>query len=455
MRQAGLLNTSRLVASTGMGTGGGGRKRARIARDTALAPPRGGDGGGGQLFVVDRTKATKEVLAGQNAKDARAEKRRMRRGIVKIRKSEYAAVAEGDGGKRSQAGAIAGKKKKKFAFAGVDLGLLENRKFVGPAERARKNILEAEKMKVSRDVWSGELAVEVDASKSKERKNIECQFVRPVRATAALLRPDDGESVNPMLEAHQDALGEAVGMEISRVDKLKWEQRAIRFDPKILLEKPLHVASDDDDVDSSEEATVPEANRVTDAETEVIVHKLDRPRRTRRDKNRANRRRTQEALRVRKATHAKISEQIDQLDKLSAEADAEALKLQGADAKAAQAVEQAALAADGKDAAAARPTHKALGGVRVPTEKDLNAVPLSDDLSSNLRSVGMPVSNPVVRDRFLAYQRRGFIEPPAVTLKEKKQAKKDKIREEQRDRMIRKGRGSRSNMTYWRKPRKR
>lgn len=437
-----------------MGTGGGGRKRARVARDTALAPPRGEDGSGRQLFVVDRTKATKEVIAGQNAKDARAEKRRMRRGIVKVRKSEYAAVAEGDGGKRSQAGAIAGKKKKKFAVAGVDMELLENRKFVGPVERAQKNSEEAEKMKLSEDVWKSELAVEVDASKSKERKNIESQLVRPVRATAAVLRPDDGESVNPMLEAHQDALGEAVGTEIARVDKLKWEQRAIRFDPKILLEKPLHVANDDDDIDSSDEAaTTGRAN--DDAETEVVIHKLGQPRRTRRDKNRANRRRTHEALRVRKATHAKIAEQIGDLEKLTAEADAEARKLQGAEAEEAQAIEKAALEADGMDAAAARPTHKALGGVRVPTEKDVNAVPLSDDLSSNLRSVGMPVSNPVVRDRFLAYQRRGFIEPPMVILKEKKQAKKDKIREEQRDRMIRKGRGSRSNMTYWRKPRKR
>lgn len=438
-----------------MGTGGGGRKRARIARDTALAPPRGDDRSGRELFVVDRTKATKEFLAGQNAKDARAEKRRMRRGIVKVRKSEYAAVAEGDGGKRCQAGAIAGKKKKKFAVAGVDMELLENRKFVGPVERAQKNVQEAEKMKLNEDVWKSELATEVDASKSKERKNIESQFIRPVRATPAVLRPDDGESVNPMLDAHQDALGEAVGMEIARVDKLKREQRALRFDPKILLEKPLHVANDDDDIDSSDEAATTTADDVADGETEVVVHKLGKPRRTRRDKNRANRRRTHEALRIRRATHAKIAEQIGDLENLRAEVDVEARKLQGAQAMAAQAIEKAAVVADGEDAAAARPIHKALGGVRVPSEKDLKAVPLSDDLSSNLRSVGMPVANPVVRDRFLAYQRRGFIEPPSVILKEKKQAKKDRIREEQRDRMIRKGRGSRSNMTYWRKPRKR
>lgn len=443
-----------------MGTGGGGRKRARIARDTALAPPRGEARDGGQLFVVDRTKATKEVLAGQNAKDARAEKRRMRRGIVKVRKSEYAASTKGDDGKRDRAGAIAGKKKKKFDIAGVDMELLQNRKFVGPEERKRRNIDDAKKLKLDEDVWESDLVANVGAAKSKVRKNVEVKLNRPVRDTAALLRPDDGESVNPMLEAHQDALGEAVGMEIARVDKIKWEEKALRFDPKILLDKPLHVAEDfsddnDDIGDKTGNANAGSGDHMTDSEIEIVVSKLSQVRRTRRDKNRASRRRTHEALRVRKATHSKIAQQIVDLDRLAAEADVEARKLQGAQAEAALLIENAALVADGVDAAAARPMHKALGGVRVPTEKDFKAVPLSDDLSSNLRSVGMPVANPLVRDRFLAYQRRGFIEPPMVILKEKKQARKDKIREDQRDRMIRKGRGSRSNMTYWRKPRKR
>lgn len=438
-----------------MGTGGGGRKRARVARDVALAPPRGEAGRGAPLFVVDRTRATKEAIAGQNAKDARAEKRRMRRGIVKVRKSEYAATAEGDDGKRERAGAVAGKKKKKFAVAGVDMELLEKRTFVGKDERERRKIEAEEKKRIAEDVWESGLVDEMDAAKSKERKNVEGKLNRPVQGTAALLRPDDGESVNPMLDAHQDALGEAVGMEIARVDKIKWEQKRLKFDPKVLLDKPLHVAedfSDDEDEDAGHEAA---ADRMTDGDAEVVVRKLGQERLTRRDKNRASRRRSHEAVRVRKATHAKIAEQIGDLEKLSAEADVELRKLQGENAKAKHAIDEAAAMADGEDAVAARPTYKALGGVRVPTEKDLKAVPLSDDLSKNLRSVGMATTNPLVRDRFVAYQRRGIIEPPLVVMKERKQARKDKIREEQRDRMIRKGRGSRSNMTYWRKPRKR
>eukprot|EP00173_Palmaria_palmata_P002444 Plantae.Rhodophyta-Palmaria_palmata.ctg2580.p1 GENE.Plantae.Rhodophyta-Palmaria_palmata.ctg2580~~Plantae.Rhodophyta-Palmaria_palmata.ctg2580.p1 ORF type:complete len:304 (+),score=92.09 Plantae.Rhodophyta-Palmaria_palmata.ctg2580:81-914(+) len=273
-----------------------------------------------------------------------------------------------------------------------------------------------------------------------------------VAKSMAVLRPDDGLSVNPMLEAHQDALGEAVGEEIARRDEARWDEERMKFDPKVLLDKPLHVAQDGSEDEVEDGSAVNGDNAV-----EQGSRKFGKERLTRRDKSKASRKRSFEALRVRRATAAKIAEQLEDLEKVDAEAAKESEHRDGADAEAEKKMQLAAIEADGEDAAAAKPLHKSLGGVQVPTERDLNktAVPLSGDLSTELRSVGMSRVNPLVRDRFLAFQRRGLIEPPKVIMKERKQAVKDRIREEQRDKMVRKGRGSRSNMTYWRKTRKR
>jgi hypothetical protein len=348
---------------------------------------------------------------------------------------------------------VAGKKKKKFAVAGVDMGLLEKRSFVRRAERVRRQVEEREKKAAGvGDVWESGLVEEVEAGKSKVRRAVEQKLNVAVRGSAAVLRPDDGESVNPLFEAHQDALGEAVAVEVAKQDQARWEADQLSFDPKVLLDRELHVAEDFSEDDKGEEAG---DGAMTDA-ADVVVSRLGgQERRTRRDKNRASRRRTFEAQRVRKATHAHIAEQIADLEALDAAAAAEATRLAGSAAAAAKAAAAAAVVADGVDEAEARPLHAALGGVRVPTERDLRAVPLSGDLAGELRGVGMAVVNPLVKDRFLAFQRRGMIEPPLVIVKERKQATRDRLREEQRDKMVRKGRGSRSNMTYWRKPRKR
>jgi Nop53 (60S ribosomal biogenesis) len=298
---------------------------------------------------------------------------------------------------------------------------------------------------VAEDVWGSELAVEVQAAKSKVRKSVEARLHAPVRASVSILAPDNGISINPLDELHQDALGMAVAAQYDRLDNAEWAKAAITPKPSVLLEPDIHVADDqsDENGDGGEEVG-----------GDMLVFAGAPERKSRSERNRAARRRQAEAQQVRRRARVNQAKQIDNIEELCAMADVEVRKLEGGEAAARRRRAQK-LASLNRDPTRAAPRVRKLAGVRVPTENAVSSVPLSSDLAKNLRAVVMPKTNPLMRDRFLSLQRRGFIEPPPAIAKERAQARKDRVREEQRDKLIRKGRGSRSNLTYWRKPRKR
>jgi Nop53 (60S ribosomal biogenesis) len=448
-----------------MGTGSGGRKRSRREREKLLAEglvdnavakeaqiralgtainPNVPDSA---LFVEDR--------AGVNLKDAlkpttSLSKRALRK-IPKHRRSEHALAAN----EENKAARIAcpGRKAQR-GVAGVDLAILKKRSFPCLADKAR---LAAMIPRGEEDVWETELAGQVHASKSKIQKSMEARLHAPVRATVSILTPDNGISVNPHNNAHQDALGVAVASQIDLMDRAKWEKDAIMASPAVLLEPDIYVADDiSEDDDDGSDGDRSGGNTFTDRSRASFQRFAGGApeRKTRSERNRASRRRQAEALHIRKLARVRQAHQVDKIDELCALAEVEVRKLEGVDAAERRQKAENALLLD-PSAAHAMPRVKKLAGVRVPTERDASTVPLSSDLAESLRAVGMPKVNPLLRDRFLSLQRRGFIEPPPAIFKERAQAKKDRLREEQRDKLIRKGRGSRSNLTYWRKARKR
>jgi Nop53 (60S ribosomal biogenesis) len=441
-----------------MGHGGGGRKRARQAREVALvagaadsrakaAAERRALGTevsvaapSAALFVEDRARLTKaDIRRQEHAVSKKSTKRAV---APRARKSERGANAPGAAALPLQ---TPGRKAKRL---GVDAMIVKKRSFVSAAVKnsALQAAAHKERVPVEEDVWTSKLAEQVAAAKSKERERVETIFNAPVREKVHVLAPDNGISINPLHEAHQDALGEAVAAVIAKRDVAEWEANQLKFDPAVLLEDDIHVADDmDDDGDDTVFDGEEDAARIAAVAANAAVQE----RKTRRDKNRASRRRTAEALRVRKLIHARISDQIANFDQVSAVAEVASRRLAGEMAAARKEELQKILAADGVEANQARALHRVLGGEKVPTEKDAAHVPLSSELSENMRSVGMPITNPLIRDRFLAFQRRGVIEPVGVIRKEAILAKKEKIRFDQSDKRIRKGRGSKSNSTYW------
>lgn len=392
------------------------------------------------LFVEDRKKPSREQLQEEERAKLAAE-RRQRRRLPKPRKSEHG--VSGCTTIKPLPVSCPGKKLRKD-ISHVDKGIIAKRHNIMAESKnsGAKKVNDAASSQC--DLWASELARKVDGSKSKVRRNIEAKLNKSVRKTTHVLLPGDGTSINPLHEAHQDALGEAVADEISRHDEQQWTEDALAVDPTVLQSADMQVADDQSD----------EEDLVAKKPRRLAPSRMPE-RKTRRDRNRASRRRACEARRLQKLSHRRISREIDRIEEVDAAAKAAVRKLEGKTAAARKKRKNKARARDGIAASAAMPLHRSLAGIRVPSEKDEKLVALSDDLAEQMRSVAMPSVNPLVRERFLAVQRRGLIEPPRAITTELVQARRERLREEMRDKLIRKGRGSRSNLTYWRKPRKR
>lgn len=439
-----------------MGSGNGGRKQRRkqrereiadaivdrrvtkSAQERTLGTAVDSQVPDSSLFVLDRTKLSrKQIVAEERLTNAIL--RKQRRGAPKVRRSERSAVA-GGGSVPMTAVSCPGKKAKR-GVASVDMNIIQRRDFpMKGVEKTIKKRAGPAKM----DLWEARDGTE---SKSKTRKAVEVKMNLAVKTSTQVLVPGDGMSINPTLEAHQDALGEAVAEDVARKDRERWISESLRFDPAVLREPDIQVADDQSDSDSNGGE---EEGRSADPVARVFPE-----RKTRRERNKDSRRRQAEAVRARKLARVQQLMQIDHLEQIQEEAALEARRLEGVDAAERKKANEEARKLDANLEAA--PVHAALGGCAVPSEKmvDSAAVPLSSDLAENLRQVRMPGENPLLKERFLSTQRRGLIEPPDVIKKEKKQAKKDKRRAELKDPLIRKGRGAASKLTYWRKPRKR
>jgi hypothetical protein len=351
-----------------MGTGSGGRKRSRREREKALAAgviddavakegqiralgtAVNADVPDSSLFVEDRAGVKGKDALRQTA-GGRLSKKALRK-IPRHRRSEHALALDPE--KQSGRVSVPGRKAQRD-IAGVDLAILNKRTFP-----KRRVLMESgtRELKVAEDVWGSKLAVEVQAAKSKVRKSVEARLHAPVRASVSVLAPDNGISINPLDESHQDALGMAVAAQYDRLDNAEWAKAAITPKPSVLLEPDIRVADDqsDEDGDGSDEIS-----------KDMLVFAGAPERKSRSERNRAARRRQAEAQQVRRRARVNQAKQIDNIEKLCAMADVEVRKLEGGEAAARRrrALELASL---NRDPTRAAPRVRKFAGVRVPTE---------------------------------------------------------------------------------------
>lgn len=389
------------------------------------------------LFVEDRSgvdKASVKAEIAQQEKQQRLERKRERRAAPAVRRSE-AALANTSRVKPIQA-RVPGKKK--MRVAGVDLALIEKKNFKRRSKRAKDVIF-------GRDVWNSDLAEDVKAQKGVVRKRVETKVNAAVRAAKTVLHPADGLSVNPTFEGHQDMLGEAVAAAIEKKDENEWQVRNARVNPQLLAQK--QAAQEREDVEKLQEERMRETDEEEEEvanDEEAILKRTAPERKTRTQRNREKRKKASDFHRSQKIAKRRMHEDFKNLEKIAQEAILEADKLNGEAKKRALAQNPPPKPDEGA------PLLKEIAKEKVETEASARPITLSSELAINMRSVQMPISNPVVRDRFLSFQRRGLVEPSGVLRKEARQAEGERRRHELRDRKRRKGRGSRSDLSYWR-----
>ncbi|KAI0560787.1 Ribosome biogenesis protein Nop53/GLTSCR2 [Gracilaria domingensis] len=404
------------------------------------------------IFTIDRKGESKDALdkqfRGQALHQRRAAKR-ARRQAPKERKSEAGVRPLQTGEEKVK---FVGKKKK-VGVGLVEKQIMAKRKFdkpeghVGNRSAVVREMLQKKGEKA--DVWStAQEAEDQDAGTelfeqkgiAQRRKVLEEKVHSVHRAAQPIIHPDSGLSVNPSHSDHQDALGEAVASIVRKDDDKRWDEKKMSYDPAILLESTEGEVADtgmklDDNMSESDSESEPDA----------VATKQGAPeRKTRAQRNKESRKRVMAANIARKKADSKQARDIENIVSLTSQAEEEADKLNGI-TKQRMLEENPPLPAE-TDA----PVLRRIAGETVRNEKVCNPVALSTELSESMRNVKMPKANALVRDRFLSFERRGFIAPPKVLPKEMRRMARDKLREERKERRRRKGRGSASDLTFWR-----
>lgn len=392
------------------------------------------------LFVEDRKGKTKEALEKEFLEQAAEQRRaakRARRAGPKPRKSE-AAISRAEETNRSAPG------KKKKGFATVDMEILAKRKFDKPRGHVG-NMSEVVRQKKiyndgKEDVWMGKTAEIVAKEIGLNRRRIAEKMNTAHRTAPSVIHPSDGLSVNPTHADHQDKLGEALAKIVERDDEQTWAEEKMKFDPKILNEPREGEVADTGmnmDIQSDDSSDETEQPR--------FVKGVTGERKTRTQKHKEARKRAMASNIAKKKAKARRQLDLENIEKVSQEAQAASDKLSGME-KLRRLQENPPLPKKSDD-----PIFTKLAGQKVRNETASEPVPLSTELSECMRSVKMPVANPLLRDRFLSFERRGLIAPPKVLPKELWRMEQAKQQEALKDRRKRKGRGSRSNLTFWKK----
>ncbi|CAN8076628.1 unnamed protein product [Agarophyton chilense] len=401
------------------------------------------------IFVIDRKGNSKGKLdqqfRGQAVQQRRAAKR-ARRQAPKQRKSEAGVrPAEADAELITFVG-----RKKKDLISPVERQILAKKKFdkpeghVGNRSSAVREMLRKKGEKA--DVWAtgdeedAEAGLFEKKGTSEKRKRLEKKVHSRHRSAAPIVHPDSGLSVNPTHSDHQDILGETVACIIRHDDMRRWDENMMSYDPAILQESTEgEVADTGMKLDNS-------ANESDDeSEGDAVVMTQGAPeRKTRAQRNKESRKRIMAANIARKKSDAKQVKDLENIENLTRQAEEEADKLSGVTKKRLRKENPP------PPRSAYAPVRRKICGEYVRSERVRIPVTLSTELSESMRNVKMPKANPLVRDRFLSFERRGFIAPPRVLPKELRRMARDKLREERKDRRKRKGRGSASDLTFWR-----
>lgn len=275
----------------------------------------------------------------------------------------------------------------------------------------------------TRDLWTE------SAPKSEGRQRVEKACNKAVRAAKVVLTPNDGDSVNPAFEAHQDALGEAVAGILQKTAEKEEARRQMAVDfSKLPAEK-------DDEGDVTMDA---DAEEKEDEEQELV--KKTRPeRKSRVERNRERRRKHEVSNRERKIAKKRHNEDYKRIDQIAQIAAEEADKLN-----------REKVNDNDNDNDADAPLMRNVAKERVRTERNVAAVPLSEDLDSQLRNVAMSSSCTALTERYFSLERRGMVEPPSVRRREARQAENERRAALLRDKPRKNRRGSRSKISYWR-----
>lgn len=421
------------------------RNQAMAEKDT-LGTVIGPDAPDAKLFSVDRQKTShkdvQQELQAQAAEQKRDAKR-SRRGKKKVRRSE-AAIYRDD-----TAIAKHNKGKKRKGVGQVEKDILMKRRFDKPKGHVG-NISEgirAAKVYIDgkEDVWMGDMSKTVKKEIGSKRKHLVNKMNIEQRSAASVVPPSAGLSVNPRHEDHQDKLGEALSKIMKEDDEKNWALAKMRYDPLLREESREGDVGDTgmkvDDEESSE--TEPLEDEEMERVAKAIPERKTRSQRNKEARKREMQRNIRKKRRNEKQAldfiniEAVAQEAIRLADKVSGEEKLRKLKENPPPPKPTDA-----------------PVTGKIAGQIVRNEAALEPYCLSAELSEAMRNIEMPVANPMMRDRFLSFERRGLIAPPKVLPKEVWRMEQAKRQEQLKDRRKRKGRGSASKLTFWKNGKK-
>lgn len=394
------------------------------------------------IFFEDRKSTSKAALREQfqhQAVEQRRASKKARRNAPKVRRSEAATLTANNTPKQ---GTLPGKKKKK-GLATVDMEILSKRNFDKP-EGHVGNISSVIRQGKSftdgnEDVWMSETSKKVSKEIGSKRLHLTEKMNSAHRKAPSIIHPGVGLSVNPTHADHQDKLGEELAKIVQKDDAKAWDKKMMSFDPALLLESPdgeiadTGMKCDDNSNDYGED----------DTEEPQAFHRAVSERKTRSMRHKEARKREMASNIAKKRTQARRVKDYENIQLVKIAAQEEADKINGV-------TKLRLLNENPPEAPAVDATVvSTIGGQKVRNEAAVQPVSLSNELSNSMRGVKMPVANPLLRDRFLSFERRGLIAPPKVLPKEIWRMEQEKQAELRRDRRKRKGRGSRSNLTFW------
>lgn len=393
-----------------------------------------------KLFTLDRKGSSKtdvqQELNRQAAEQRRVSKR-SRRENPKMRRSEAALMRVDAGITKTKA------ERKKKEVGNVDMEILAKKKFDKPRGHVG-NISERIRLaKIHKDgkedVWVGEMSRLVAQEVGLNRKRLTDKMNAAQRKAAAVIHPAPGLSINPIHEDHQDKLGEALAKIVKKDDEDTWDREKMKYDPALLEESKEGEVGDtgmkvDTDNDNDQES---------EDEEEVITQKVIPERKTRAQRNKEARKREMASNIAKKRTHARRAKEFERIELIAEEAKRLAEKLSG-EKKLRKLRQKPAL-----QKRVDQPVVRKIAGQKVRNESDFEPVALSSELSEAMRNVKIPIAHPMLRDRFLSFERRGLIEPPEVLPNELWRMEQEKRQDLLRDKRKRKGRGSASNLTFW------
>lgn len=404
------------------------------------------------LFQEDRKGVTKKALEQKYTQDARRQRleaKRAWRAGPKTRRSEIGAESSEpmkgisfDGGKKKR-------------IAPVERAILKKRTFDRPKGHVgnRMALLQAAKRHAPRneDMWTDNTAKEVEMVRAKSRTAFVRRSTRKQRRAHAVLYPDAGLSVNPSYEHHQDHLGEALARIVAEEDDERLIKQQLSFDRSLLHESTEGIDTitgmkidQPGDKDKTKNADVGSDN------DDDVVNKPIPERKTRTERNKETRKRSLASQIRKKRADERRAVEFKNFDKILEDAIEESDKINGITKK--RLKRQHVSVPNRKHN---RPVIRKIAGQRVRNEVAALPTALSTEISGSLRSFKVPDASALLNDRVLSFERRGMVEPPSVLPIELRSMELRRRQNENRDRTKRRGKHSKSNITYWKEKSKR